>query len=388
MKIFTLLLAAVFLVPAGEIRAQPSAPPPVQLNLTSPLEYQVFQRQSKTQGELIISGSVALTTPDTRPPEKLEARILGAPLAGKKRLEWQPLPFDARVAGFRGTLSVPAGGWYQVEVRALRKGARVGTALVEHVGIGEVFVIAGQSNSANHGEEKQTNTTGMVTAFTGTRWQLANDPQPGATGDGGSFLPAFGDALNVRLKVPIGLVATGVGATSVREWLPRGFRIANPPTLTGHIVTTGPGQWESDGTIFASFKARLQALGPGGFHAVLWHQGESDANQREAERTLSGRLDREYLHQLIRESRQAIGWDVFWFVAVASYHTPDAAASNDIRSAQRSLWHQGRVLPGPDTDALTGDRRDHDGKGVHFSGKGLREHGRLWAELVGDWLEK
>ena len=388
MKIFTLLLAAVFLVPAGEIRAQPSAPPPVQLNLTSPLEYQVFQRQSKTQGELIISGSVALTTPDTRPPEKLEARILGAPLAGKKRLEWQPLPFDARVAGFRGTLSVPAGGWYQVEVRALRKGSRVGTALVEHVGIGEVFVIAGQSNSANHGEEKQTNTTGMVTAFTGTRWQLANDPQPGATGDGGSFLPAFGDALNVRLKVPIGLVATGVGATSVREWLPRGFRIANPPTLTGHIVTTGPGQWESDGTIFASFKARLQALGPGGFHAVLWHQGESDANQREAERTLSGRLYREYMQQLIRESRQAIGWDVFWFVAVASYHTPDAAASNDIRSAQRSLWHQGRVLPGPDTDALTGDRRDHDGKGVHFSGKGLREHGRLWAELVGDWLEK
>ena len=388
MKIFTLLLVAVFLVPAGEIRAQPSAPPPVQLNLTSPLEYQVFQRQSKTQGELIISGSVALTTPDTRPPEKLEARILGAPLAGKKRLEWQPLPFDARVAGFRGTLSVPAGGWYQVEVRALRKGASVGTALVEHVGIGEVFVIAGQSNSANHGEEKQTNTTGMVTAFTGTRWQLANDPQPGATGDGGSFLPAFGDALNVRLKVPIGLVATGVGATSVREWLPRGFRIANPPTLTGHIVTTGPGQWESDGTIFASFKARLQALGPGGFHAVLWHQGESDANQREAERTLSGRLYREYMQQLIRESRQAIGWDVFWFVAVASYHTPDAAASNDIRSAQRSLWHQGRVLPGPDTDALTGDRRDHDGKGVHFSGKGLREHGRLWAELVGDWLEK
>jgi hypothetical protein len=31
----------------------------------------------------------------------------------------------------------------------------VGQVVVEHVGIGEIFVIAGQSNSANHGEEKQ-----------------------------------------------------------------------------------------------------------------------------------------------------------------------------------------------------------------------------------------
>ena len=115
-------------------------------------------------------------------------------------------------------------------------------AMVEHVGMGEVFVIAGQSNSANHGEEKQTTTTGMVVAFTGSRWQLANDPQSGASGGGGSFLPPFGDALHARLKVPIGLVATGVGATSVREWLPRGTRIANLPTLTGHVLTTGPGQ--------------------------------------------------------------------------------------------------------------------------------------------------
>ena len=33
-----------------------------------------------------------------------------------------------------------------------------------HVGVGEVFVIAGQSNSGNHGSEKQKITTGMVAA--------------------------------------------------------------------------------------------------------------------------------------------------------------------------------------------------------------------------------
>ena len=62
---------------------------------------------------------------------------------------------------------------------------------VEHVGVGEVFVVAGQSNSANHGEEKQTTKTGKVATFDGKRWQLANDPQPGASGGGGQFSAAL-----------------------------------------------------------------------------------------------------------------------------------------------------------------------------------------------------
>jgi hypothetical protein len=28
------------------------------------------------------------------------------------------------------------------------------------------------------------------------------------------------------------------------------------------------------------------------------------------------------------------------------------------------------------------------GKGIHFSAKGLRAHGRLWADKVGVWLDK
>jgi hypothetical protein len=49
--------------------------------------------------------------------------------------------------------------------------------------------IAGQSNAANHGEERQTPQTGRVAVFDGTHWRLAADPQPGASGSGGR-LPA------------------------------------------------------------------------------------------------------------------------------------------------------------------------------------------------------
>lgn len=105
-------------------------------------------------------------------------------------------------------------------MRATSDGKPLAEAQVPHVGVGEVLIVAGQSNSANHGEEKQTTMTGKVAAFDGTRWQLANDPQPGTSGDQGSFMPPLGDALAQRLKVPVGFVACGIGATSVQRVAP------------------------------------------------------------------------------------------------------------------------------------------------------------------------
>jgi hypothetical protein len=182
-------------------------------------------------------------------------------------------------------------------------------------------------------------------------------------------------------------VATGIGSTSVREWLPPGTRIANLPPLTRNVVTVGPDQWEPMGKIFDDFTARMKTFGPKGFRAVLWHQGESDGNQNPPDRSLGGSLYRQYLEQLILDSRKETGWSIPWFVAQASSHGPKDSSSAEIRDAQKALWDAGIALPGPDTDTLTGDLREKNGQGVHFSGKGLREHGRLWAEKVGPWVE-
>jgi hypothetical protein len=132
----------------------------------------------------------------------------------------------------------------------------------------------------------------------------------------------------------------------------------------------------------------MKQLGPHGFRAVLWHQGESDANQRDPTRTLPGNLYHEYLEKVIRESRREIGWDAPWFVAQVSYHVPGDEASPDIRTAQASLWRDGIAQAGPDTDALKGDLREAGGKGVHFSGPGLCEHAARWVDKVAPWLEQ
>ncbi len=75
-------------------------------------------------------------------------------------------------------------------------------------------------------------------------------------------------------------------------------------------------------------------------------------------------------------------------MAQASYHVPGDEGSEEIRAAQASLSQDGIALAGPDSDALKGDLRENNGQGVHFSGKGLREHGARWAAKVLPWLEQ
>ncbi|HEX8911352.1 MAG TPA: sialate O-acetylesterase [Humisphaera sp.] len=374
MKAPLALLAALLLWTA-------SPAPAADVALTEPTDYQVFQRATRAAGEVRLRGQYAGAT-------AVEARIVPAGGGGTGEPAWQKAAARFDGPAFDATLPVPAGGWYRLEVRLSKDGAAVGSAVVEHVGVGEVFVVAGQSNSANHGEEKQTTRTKRVAAFDGKAWRLADDPQPGASGKGGSFLPPFADAIAERFDVPVGLIGCGIGATSVREWLPKGATFPNPPTIEGRVGKRPDGTWESKGAAFATLVERMRSAGPRGFRAVLWHQGESDANQKDPTRTLPGKLYRAYMEQLIRESGKLAGWDAPWFVAQVSYHVPGDEASPDIRDAQAALWKDGVALQGPDSDALKGDLRERGGKGVHFSGKGLRAHAAAWADKVGPWLEK
>ena len=353
----------------------------IGLILDSPQDYQVVQRNAKNLGTLRVRGKLGEAA---HKADALEYRLGTADKPG----DWRKLDAVVKEGAFEASIEAPAGGWYRLGVRASVGGKPVAESTVERVGVGEVFVVAGQSNSANHGAEKQTVKSKSVASFDGTHWQPANDPQPGASGTGGSFLPPFGDAISDKFGVPVGLVSCGVGATSVREWLPKGATFPNPPTLQGNVRKLTDGTWESKGDLYASFRDRMKPFGPNGFRAVLWHQGESDANQKDATRTLPGKLYREYLEKLITDSRKEIGWDAPWFVAQASYHVPGDEASDDIRLAQASLWKDKVALEGPDTDALKGELRENGGKGVHFSGPGLRAHAAKWVEKVVPWLEK
>lgn len=187
--------------------------------LTSPLDYQVVQRTSPGKGLLRIAGelSEAVSLPDVA----MEARLIGE----KGQTSWQRVGGSVSGKKLAGAVEAPQGGWWQLEVQVVHGGKQLALGSVAHVGIGEVFVeeIAGQSNSANHGEEKQNRQRrgawrGSMARHGASR-MIRNR---GRTGGGGGFVPAFADAVVEKENLPVGIVACGIGATSVREWLPKG----------------------------------------------------------------------------------------------------------------------------------------------------------------------
>lgn len=329
------------------------------------------------------------------PADAVEARLTGSSLSGPLPGNWVRLRLSRATGAFHCSLSTIPGGFYRLQIRLLRGHEQVAEATVAHVGVGEVFVVSGQSNSTNYGEVRQTTETGMVAAFSGNSWQLASDPEPGVQdkSTNGSFIPAFGDALYRKYHVPIGVAAVGHGSTSVRQWLPAGTPIYVMPTMTKFVTHNTAGELVCDGTLFDGMMQRVHQLdqygqsGKHGFRALLWHQGESDAHQQ-AGHGIDGAMYRRMMIELIRDSRKNAVWSFPWIVAEATYHTPKDPSDPDIEQAQRSLWQRGIALEGPNTDTLGSEYRQNHGAGVHFSDAGLKAHGALWAQSVELYLDK
>ena len=332
------------------VNPKPAAEGP--LTVLSPSDYQVFQRQTMLAGKVRLSGTV--------PPacDQVQARLTGAGLKGALPGTWQDVPFDKVCHSYRAELPTQAGGWYQLEVRALLAGKEVASNKISHVGVGEVFVTCGQSNSTNCGSEPTRSESGMVSTFGGDIWKLSEDPQPGVHDGykGGSPWPSFGDALYAKCHVPVAIAVTGQGGAPARHW------------------TAG-------GEPFLWTLMRINQLGFGGFRALLWHQGEADAAG-----TVTADQYYTTLSNEIRQFRAAAGWDFPWFVAQVSLTVTgkDAGLHSSTRDAQKRIWDEGIALEGPDTDTLTGDLR----AGIHFNAKGLKAHGAMWAEKVGAYLDK
>lgn len=371
------------------VPAQSSTPTPKSgdehgINVTSPLDYQVFQRTTLIRGRILLEGKIFV------PADEIRVLVSGTSFLSTRLPDtWKRLHFDRKSGSFRAYVPLTAGGFYEVKLQALEQGSPVANAVIPHVGVGEVFVVSGQSNSTNYGEVSQVSETGMVVAFDGTSWRIANDPQPGVQDDShqGSFIPSFGDALYRKYHVPIGVAAVGHGSTSVRQWLPAGKLIYVMPTMTRFVTRNSQNELVSDGTLFDGMMKRIHQLGKHGFRALLWHQGESDAHQA-PEHSISAEQYRAMMVELIRASRKNAGWKFPWIVAEATYNTPARISDPALEQAQRSLWQNGIALQGPDTDDLGPEYRQDHGRGVHFNNEGLKKHGEMWAQAVEVYLDK
>lgn len=240
--------------------------------------------------------------------------------------------------------------------------------------VGEVFLAAGQSNSATHGETSQSSKISMnrmVNPLNQT-WSLLRDPMPVATSwadpefggqanAGGSPWPIFADALSQDIGVPVAVVSVGYGGTTSAQWQ-KGNSRGLYPRLT----------------------LAAQALAGCSFRAVLWHQGESDAIDGVSTAVYVANM------KLLRQSfRTDTGCTVQpWLIAeaawlpVSQFPTISVARIAAITAAQKQLWTlDSGFQQGPNTDQWISypDLRFDQ---VHFTATGLGLHGRAWRDRV------
>jgi hypothetical protein len=347
-----LVVALAFLTLPGVslARAQDSAA--VSLKVTEPLDYQVFQQDAA--GQAVIKVTVLGAAPGSKVIARLD--LLPGPGYTGEDGSWTALQENNGI--FSGHILGTAGGWYTVLVRCTEPSGKFRPGLVPHIGVGEVLITAGQSNAANYGETPQKPTDDRVVAFDGKTWQVANDPQPGAGGAGGSTWPHLGDLLARNLQVPIGFVSLAVGGADSAAWLP------------------------DKGDLFPRLVQTIQPLGRQGARILLWHQGEAD--------TVAGTSAEEYAKRLtavMKALDKQLGWHLPWMVAQAAYgfgpRFPEAQ-QEQVRQGQGLLWQRGLAFQGPLTDDLTGPafRAKEGGEWIHFNTVGLQTVAERWFALL------
>jgi sialate O-acetylesterase len=242
-------------------------------------DYQVYQRDETGFASIAVEGKALV--PDGR---TVEARLTGA--------DWKPVAKVAKGQWAAKVERVPTGGPYKLEVRVA---GSPDLSSANHLLVGDLWVLAGQSNMEGVGNLENTpEPSPLVNSFDMTdRWVQAKDPlhrlvdaadrvhwprnkegQPekleGSRLDqwisnrkkGAGVGMPFALEMVKRTGVPIGLVPCAHGGTSMDQWSPA-LKDKGGDSLYGGMLR------------------RVEAVG-GKVKGVLWYQGESDANPKAA----------------------------------------------------------------------------------------------------------
>lgn len=327
---------------AGICLAPQSGKAAEKLDVKIPTERAIYQRDNNNYANVKVSIEYSGTG-------EVSAKLYD----GDKELGKTAVLTKGEGNTYEGSIAnVPGGGWYTLIVNA---GSESKT--VEKVGVGEVFITGGQSNSCNFGGEKTTAQSDLVSAYnpnTNT-WQHCEDSQPSESGfntgnGGGSAWPSMGDALTQKTGVPVGFVSTGVGSAKIEE------------LRTKH---------------YFAIKNAINDLKPYGYRAFLLHQGEADTDGTKREKYLAS------LQQLIAQTREDAGYNLNWCIAQVSYawsNYNNTKKMESMKETQRAACNDETIFVGPTTDDLQGEYRHTDN--LHLSKLGLIEHGKRWADVV------
>jgi Carbohydrate esterase, sialic acid-specific acetylesterase len=225
-----------------------------------------------------------------------------------------------------------------------------------------VFLMLGEANAANHGEACYTPLSDVFSLdFRDMRCHRAQDPLAGASGRGGSIWSRLGDRLiETGAFRRVLFVPLACSDTSIRDWAPEGTMHRRTALALSRL------RKELDVSVLP-------------FSAVLWQQGETEANRTQ----MSAQAYKMHFHDIVADLR-ANGVFAPVFAACATFCEADAHPCQNRPTIRQALLElpdsEGGIFAGPDTDAIG---PEHRSDGCHFSGHGLDRCAELWRDALG-----
>ncbi|NOZ23967.1 MAG: sialate O-acetylesterase [Planctomycetes bacterium] len=240
-----------------------------------PSDWQVLQQNDRGFAAVDLSGRWHAQEQKRR----VEARVVyESPSApATKSLDWTPAEARDDNTWSITLPNIPAGGPYRIETRVWRRGGPDERPLrgdyVHHLGVGDLWCIAGQSNASGTGLgiAEDGPELGVHLFANDETWKLACHPLEDATNTlhpititgifhGHSPWLAFAKMLKRHLAIPIGLIPTALGGSALRPWNPKD---KGKPVLYENMMDM------------------IRKAG-GRIKGIVWYQGESDANSENA----------------------------------------------------------------------------------------------------------
>ncbi|GAB3691723.1 hypothetical protein GCM10027592_09970 [Spirosoma flavus] len=361
-----------------------------QLDIAYPTTRLIIQRGTDNKASLFIAGTYSL------PIDRIEARLVPFAANTGSATDWQTITTSPQNGVFQGTLRA-SGGLYRLEVRGTRQQQVMAQSTIERVGIGEVFLVAGQSNAmglpdlGSKGASERVLSINATNTFLNSDNVMVSADKPFAPpvlsplratnlvfpmGESAWCWGDLGDAIADRYGVPVAFFNVGFPGTVADNW----SRTAHGQTAT-NIFTSKSWPYLQP---YANLRNTLQYYHSQlGIRAVLWHHGESDAVPYQTPLNEYRRL----VQDLIDQSRQDFGQSMPWVVARCSITPSGPISSTTILGAQNALIQTpgNNVWPGPDTDSIQTPRPAH-GHFENIAGgeQGLTEFGLSWHRSMTD----
>ncbi|RXK50871.1 sialate O-acetylesterase [Aquirufa rosea] len=376
-----------------------------QVKISYPHLRQVFQRNNLNEATFSVLGNYTGTV------DQVQAKLIPVEAGQGQPLDWFTLDAKPKAGLFQGSIKVQ-GGWYQLLVRTLVNQQVKDSTLLSRVGVGENFIISGQSNAEgtfrrpndteatddrviaanffNYFKEYNPSTNNKYIGEYSLDYPMTEFRKIDSTvtigpmGLSNFYWPILGDSLVKKYNVPVCFINTAWLGTGIKNWAEssRGLLTASQ---------WAPEIYYPKGFPYANLKRAVEVFGQkNGVRAILWHQGENDAFHKTSYADYKN-----YLLEVITTLRKHTGMDVPWIIAEASsvsVQLSDGSCtptlwSTDIVQAQKDVVSTSGVpflFSGPNTEDVEIPRKSDC---IHFSRGAYLTLADLWYQKISKQLD-